>query len=223
MIASPKPQAGLAEIFGETTAVSGGDYNQDGWERWQNPPLNNNLISVTGNRGYLIKTTAPVSLLITGKVKFYRPNWTPDRYNLVGFGIDQPIRFDKFFTPSAGAHPLEKIYTLTAAGSWSVVSPAANIADGKAYWIFSNGPSKYMGPVAVDFARSFTGVLDFGGPADAVDVYTPGTGETLFGKFDLEELTFTNLSDTDADPVLTRLKGDLHAPVLEALAADFVL
>lgn len=210
VIASPKPQAGLAEIFGDTTSASSGVFNQDGWERWQTPGIgNNNLVSTTGNRGYLIKTTAAINnFQITGKVKFFRPNWTPDRFNLVGFGIDNPITFTKFFAPSAGAHPLAKIYTLTPAGAWTLVSPTANIADGKAYWIFSNGPSKYMGPVAVDFDRAFRGVLDFGGPSDAVDVYSPGTSTNVFGKFDLEEVVFTNLSDTDANPVLTRLTDD---------------
>jgi hypothetical protein len=209
VIASPKPQSGLAEIFGDTPGAATGTFNQDGWERWQLPDIgNNNLGMTTGNRGYLIKTTAPVTLSIMGNVSFDRPQWTPDRYNLVGFGIDQSITFDNFFTPSADAHPLGKIYTLGAGGSWSVVSSSANIADGKAYWIFSDGPSKYMGPVAVDFDRSFTGVLNFGGPADAIDVYTPGTGDTVFGQYDLEEIVLTNLSDTDATPVLTRLTDD---------------
>jgi hypothetical protein len=211
VIASPKPQSGLAEIFGDTPPGSApGTFNQDGWERWQTPDIgNNNLVATTRNRGYLIKTTAAINgLQITGKVKFYRPNWTPDRFKLVGFGIDQPIKFSKFFPSTVKTHPVGKIYTLDNFGAWSVVDPDSNVGDGKAYWIFSKGPSKYMGPVAVDFDRAFIGVLNFGGPADAVDVYTPGTGETVFGQYDLEEIVLTNLSDTDATPVLTRLTDD---------------
>jgi hypothetical protein len=212
VIASPKPLTGLAEFFGDDPGTESGTFNQDGWEQWLkvDPAGDSDLMMITGNRGYLIKSTANLTIEITGKTRFFRPTWTPDRYNLVGFGIEGTIPFDKFFTPSAGKHPLNRIYGLAPNGDWSLVTPGSPIQDGVAYWIFSSGPSDYMGPVAVSFDLAASGTLNFGGPTDAVQV-AAGSNTLIL---DLKELVFTNLGDDEATP-----SADEATPSLDLITA----
>ncbi len=203
-VVSPKPLAGLAEFFAaDPTNV--GTFNQAGWEQWNAPAgIDDNLVAVTGNRPYLIEANGPLQFTVEGKVRFFRPTWTPDRYNLVGFGINGTISFQDFFAPSGTKHPVGRIFSLAANGNWEIVSPGASIQNNTAYWIFCNGPSNYMGPVAVDFGLALTGALNFGGPGDAVTVDTGNDQLEL----DLEEMVFSNLGANDAVPGLELIAAD---------------
>ncbi len=202
IVATPKPLAGSAEFFGSepgslTTVTT---FNKDDWQQWKRTDVAsaNNLSSIFGNRPYLIHTTGPATLTITGKVRFFRPTWTADRYNLLGFGLEGTRTFGDFFTPAGTSnngtpkHDVGKIFTLNATGAWVHVTAGQAMDAGKAFWIFSAGPSTYMGPVAFDFAHAAMGTLDFGGPADAVKVGT----ESL----DLNELVLTNYGTASATP-----------------------
>jgi hypothetical protein len=202
-IATPKPLAGLAEFFGSDPGTIS-TFNQDQWLQWlkTDPSGSNNLPFIFGNRPYLIETSAPVNLAVSGKARFFRPTWTPDRYNLLGFGIEGTISFQDFFASASGKHPVSRIYRLAGNGNWSVVPPGDPLLDGVAYWIFSDGPSQFMGPVAVDFDLAALGTLNFGGPGDAVAV--AGSAPDL----DLEELVFTNLASTTATPTLELITTD---------------
>jgi hypothetical protein len=213
-IASPKPLAGLSEVFGYTSGSAPdsapGSYNQDGWEYWSktDPANASNLVMTTGNRGYLIESSAVITNLnIKGKARFFRPKWTPDRYNLVGFGIDGAVPFADFFASAPKTHPLAKIYTLNTNGTWVVAT--GNITDGKAYWIFSAGPSDFMGPVSVDFDNAITGSLNFGGPEDAQSIRDTAPATTVAGSYDIEEVVFTNRSTTGVMPSLTLIDDPL--------------
>lgn len=203
VIATPRPTAGLAEFFGETPGTTG-SFNEEEWQQWKriDPAGSNNLPLVAGNRPYLIKLaagTAPAGIPVTGTARFFRPAWTPDRYNLVGFGLDGTPSFQAFFAPSAGKHPVAKIFRLNrASGDWQNVAPADAMTPGEAYWIFSAGPSQYMGPVSVGIDHAQTGALNFGGPADAVPV---GSGVDAL-HLDLEEIVFTNSGSAPATPRL---------------------
>jgi hypothetical protein len=211
IIASPKPLAGLAEFFGDPPAgTQANTFNQDGWEHWRrdDPGGDSDMIMTTGNRAYLIECSANLTITITGKARFFRPKWTPDRYNLVGFGIDGTVTFTDFFASATTTHPLEKIYTLAANGTWAPVVAASPITDGKAYWIFSKGPSDFMGPVAVDFDNAITGKLNFGGPDDAQTILGPSPATTSAGTYDIEEIVLTNRRATGITPSLTRLIDD---------------
>lgn len=199
IVTTPKPLAGLAEFFpsdpGATTI-----FNQEQWQEWKpNNPLDTNTLPlISGNRPYLIKTSAAVTLSLTGKVRFFRPTWTPDRYNLVGFGLEGTPSFTDFFGPSGTTHPVPKIFRLNDLGTWTPVSGTTTMRSDEAYWVFCSGPSSYMGPMSVDFEGSATGQLNFGGPSDAVPV---GTGDNPL-ELDLEELVFTNLSANSVSPAL---------------------
>lgn len=205
IVATPKPLAGSAEFFASDPGSLNGvtTFNRDEWQQWKRVDITgeNNLGSIFGNRPYLVHTTAAATLSLTGKVRFFRPSWTPDRYNLLGFGLEGSRTFSEFFTPSGTTHPVDKIFTLNADGSWVKVTAGQTIGGNRAYWIFSSGPSTYMGPVALNFDRALsTGSLNYAGPSDAVKVGT----DTL----DLKELTFTNAGPAPATPSATAISVD---------------
>lgn len=205
IVATPKPLAGSAEFFGSepgslTTITT---FNKADWQQWKRTDVasSNNLSSIFGNRPYLIHTTGAATVNLTGKVRFFRPTWIADRYNLLGFGLEGTRTFSDFFTASGTRHPVDKIFTLNAAGSWVHVTAGQTMDANKAYWIYSSGPSTYMGPVALDFGRArSTGSLDYAGPGDAVTV----GADTL----DLKELTFTNSGTASATPSATAVSVD---------------
>jgi len=203
VVASPKQLAGLSEFYAADPGTENGTFNQDEWQQWKrNGAVNeNNLGTITGNRAYLIRVkagTAPFALAVSGKVRFFRPTWTPDRYNLVGFGLAGTPTFDAFFGPSGKRHPVAKIFRLATDGTWAPVNGTATMVSGQAYWAFSSGPSNYMGPVSVDFNNSVTGALSFGDPSDALPV---GTGVDAL-QLDLKEIIFSNLGAPAASPSL---------------------
>jgi hypothetical protein len=210
IVATPKPLASSAEFFAaepDSIPASGGvtSFNKDEWQQWKRVDAtgSNNLAAIFGNRPYLIHNTGTVAvtLTLTGNVRFFRPKWTPDRYNLLGFGLEGTRTFTAFFGPSGTTHPVDKIFTLNSSGSWTKVAPGQTMDSDKAYWIFSSGPSTYMGPVAFDFDRALsTGSLDYAGPADAVKV-----GADIL---DLKELTFTNLGAASTTPTATAISAD---------------
>ena len=205
IVATPKPLAGLSEFFASDPGTTDPTttFNQDQWQQWKRTDATGtgNLSMIFGNRPYLVQVAAGTStfaLPVTGRVRYFRPSWTADRYNLLGFGLDGSHTFDQFFAPSGTKHPVARIFTLNPDGNWVKVTGGAPMASDRAYWIFSVGQSNYMGPVALDFVNSVAGKLDFGGPTDAVAV---GTGvDTL--QLDLKELTVTNLGTDAAVPGL---------------------
>lgn len=207
-VASPKPLSGLSEFFANEPATLT-SFNEDEWQQWKrNDPAGvSNLSLISGNRPYLVQVAegASVVLSLTGKVSFFRPEWTPDRYNLVGFGLQGTPSFDAFFGPSGTKHPVAKIFTLNSAtGNWEHVTDSAQMASGRAYWVFCSGQSSYAGPVSVDFDRAVTGQLNFAGPIDTVIV---GTGNDAL-ELDLEEIVFSNAGTAATTPELDLITPD---------------
>ena len=208
---TPKPLLGGVELFAANPDAGGtiGVFNQAEWQQWKrsDPPGSNNLPSIGGNRPYLVKVegaTGNFNLAVSGRARFSRPTWTPDRYNLLGFGIQGNLSFDTFFATAGTTHPVSRIYSLDPAGNWTTVAGGSLIKDDVAYWIFCDGISDFMGPVSVDFDLAGLGTLNFGGPSDAVSVDPiPNTIE-----LDLEELVFTNRSGADVDPELELMAAD---------------
>lgn len=220
IVTSPKQLAGTAEFFAadpndaDTDPSPGGTFNEEGWEQWRNPAvIGDELNIITGNRPYLIKASAAKNFVIQGRVRFRRPVWSADRFNLVGFALDGAPTFADVFGHSDGRHGAvlkgkNRIFRLNAAdGMWLPVTDATPMISNQAYWIFSDGPSDYMGPVAVDFDLAIAGQLNFAGPGDAVEV---GAKE-----LDLKSLVFSNLGTTDATPSM-ELVDNLAADSLDA-------
>jgi hypothetical protein len=208
-VLSPKPLAGTAEFFADGPSDVTTFFNQPEWEQWhKQTQLGDNLASIIGNRPYLIQTDQVATLQITGTVRFHRPNWAPDRYNLVGFGLQGIPTFESFFAASGTTHPTNQIYRLIPrTGNWVRVDDPTSetMNSNECYWVFSAGVSNYMGPVAVDFKGSTSGTLSFGGPDD---VRAVGTGASTLN-LDLEEITFTNLSNSEtSEPALDLINLD---------------
>ncbi len=200
--ATPKPLSGIAEFFAEEPGTIS-TFNQEEWLQWKrtDPSGGNNLPLISGNSAYLIQVAAGTpnfTLTLSGKARFFKPTWNPDRYNLVGFGLQATPTFDQFFGPSGSKHSVSNIFSLNASGAWQRVTGSQAMASGRAYWVFCSGPSNYMGPVSVSFAGSSNGQLGFGGPSDAVTV---GAGVDALD-LDLEEIVFSNLGTTSAIPDL---------------------
>jgi hypothetical protein len=200
MIATPKPMAATAEYFADAPGALG-SFNREGWQQWNrtDAPGSSDLSLVFGHRPYLIRVAqgaSVISLSVSGRARFFRPSWTPDRYNLVGFGLAGSRSFNDFFSPSGTRHSVARIFRLAANGNWQLVNGSDTMVSNEAYWIYSDGPSDYMGPVAVTFERAAAGRLDFAGASDAVGV---GTGASAL-ELDLAELTFSNLGAVSATP-----------------------
>ena len=212
-VITPNPSAGTNEFFAQTPGALPQSFARDLWQQWtrSNPVTNDNLRMVTGNQPYLIHASAPGAMSVTGRVRFHRPAWIADRYNLVGFGLaGTPASpalptFAEFFEPVSSTHQTSRIYRLNPDGNWVLINGNSSMTSNEAYWIYSNGPSRYMGPVSIEFRGSTLGRLNFGGASDAEQV---GTGVDALD-LDLEEIVFTNLSPTQpAAPTLDLIESD---------------
>lgn len=142
-----------------------------------------NLFSVQANRAYLIKIEGdqPVTWSVTGRPEVSTTRWLPDSFNLVGFPVDpfQQPTFAQFLAPSP-AHAGQPIYQLGADGVWTLVDPySARIHSGEAYWVYSQGPSDYTAPIALEIDSGRT--LDFGGGALQERVRIRNEGTTPVG------------------------------------------
>ncbi len=218
-VITPKPLAGTAEFFAQDPENATPSFNQNDWEQWhKSEGIEDNLMMITGNRPYLIKVEGAQGVTVEGKVRFHRPVWIADRYNLIGFGLEGTPTFKEFFGPSGGKHPVvdrrkdpvaDRIYRLDAAtGNWGKVSDSDEMKSNEAYWIFSDGPSQYMGPVSVDFNGIRSGRLNFGGPSDAVTVDEGVDAMEL----DLAEIVFTYVAalSEPSDPPPTPVSPTLE-------------
>lgn len=126
-----------------------------GWATWYAPSRKDSFLSelgaIYGGSVYLVHAGSDVTVSVEGAVSCVPLVWVADSYNLVGFSLDlqAPPTFAEFFGGSA-AHKDSSIYRLTG-GVWKKIIDPANTAmrSGEAFWIYSNGPSTYQGPLAV--------------------------------------------------------------------------
>ncbi|MCB1095555.1 MAG: hypothetical protein KDN22_08290 [Verrucomicrobiae bacterium] len=177
-------------------------FNADGWSVWysNDEADQGNLDRIHGNRAYLIKATASIpSFSVTGVVRFHEYLWVPDSFNLVGFCVetgDEPT-FGEFFAP-ASAHPSNRIFKLGDNNQWVGVSASEALENGKAYWVYSAGQSRYQRPLTVSI--------------DGIDSIDYGTGIVN------QELLISNLSEASASYKIERV-GEPNG--LELIKVDF--
>jgi hypothetical protein len=132
--------------------------NLEGWFGWFPEPrpeaFLSNLFRMDGNTAYLIRLggTQNRQLVLTGQPRFRAPRWEPSAFTLTGLPVDpaQPPTFAEFFSASA-AHQGQPVFALGADGRWQQVSsPAATtVKSGEAYWIWTQGRSRYQGRLHV--------------------------------------------------------------------------
>lgn len=131
-------------------------WNQEGWHVYlksESQSFLSNLHAILGDNLYLIylEGNADVALTITGTPATKRLRWVPDSFNLVGFSLAPAgITFQDFFA-AAAAHAGQVIYQLNSTGFWEVVADPSSqsLQPGVAYWVYSDGPSDFQGPLDV--------------------------------------------------------------------------
>lgn len=162
----------------------GASWREEGWAVWYAPhrpeSFAGNLSTLQSQRGYLILATADATWSVTGRPRAHHLAWHANSCSFTGLPVDPaaPPTFAEFFRGSP-AHARLRIFQLQS-GQWKrVADPAtARIRSGEAYWIQTDGPSTWQGPLWVRLPT--IGELDF-------DVHSPGYS-----------LDFENLSTTSA-------------------------
>ncbi|MEM7479612.1 MAG: hypothetical protein AAF481_00440 [Acidobacteriota bacterium] len=144
--------------------------DRPGWLGWFPRPrpesILTNLSAIHANRPYLVhlEGAAPVELRVTGEPRVRDRGWITDSFNLVGFYVNPalPATFGNYLAPSP-AHAGQPIYRLDGSGVWQLIaSPfSQQIESGVAYWVYTDGPSDYRGPVEIDLPGGTA--LEFGG------------------------------------------------------------
>lgn len=154
------------------------------------------LVSIEGNRAFLINVESAATLRISGPPLVPVINWQANQFTLAGFPIDPDAAptFAAYFRPSA-AHRDQPVYRLLPSGVWQrVAAPSADrMRYGEAYWVFSATGSDFVGPLALDVPSSSG--LDFG----------RSVSDLL--------LTFTNLADSAVTVTLEALRRPDAVPL----------
>jgi hypothetical protein len=200
--------ASTAEFSTDPTQL----YNQSGWNLWSRTPVSGetSAITVRGNKAYLVhvspKSGTPSdgslagNLTLSGRVEFYRPEWTRGSYNLTSFSVLGNPTFQsllqagvsQFISTSIGSS-IKKLNPAT--GGWEDVAAGDAAQAGRAYWVwvpFNLKSVEYAGPVAVGFSGAQQGGLGFGSAPPSVTVTNP-FNSSLTLQLNMAELTFSNL------------------------------
>lgn len=168
----------------------------DGWFGYYPEPrpeaFLSSLYAMSGNLPYLIKLDDTVNhtLTITGVPVTMPLKWRGDSFNLTGLPVEpgNEPSFGDFFETST-AHLDQAIYKLNSTGVWQLVDDPFTevIKSGEAYWIYTEGVSKYQGPLGVSLAQ----------------------GESLeySAAFNQIKLTLSNLANVQTVVRIERLNG----------------
>ena len=207
-VAQPVTPAGTSEFITEPSEQS---FNQPGWRIWHRVSEfgENSLAAVSGNSGYLVFVagTNSIALDITGEAEFFEPAWQGDSYNLVGFNLTAPTTFSDFFAPAATTHPVQRIFRLDADGTWTSVHGSDLMLPNEAYWVFSDGPSDFAGPVKFRLPFNRSGVIDFGVSPATIEVPDPqgvSTNDTILVQ--LNELIMSNVDNVSHTLRMTKIE-----------------
>lgn len=140
-------------------------WREEGWAVWHAPAraeaFLSNLFEIQAQRALLVRASADFDWTVTGEVRATVLEWHPNACTLTGLPVDPaaPPTFAQFFEGSP-AHRRLRIFRLEA-GNWKLVrNPGAErVRNGEAYWIETDGASRYQGPLRVRFPAP--GELDF--------------------------------------------------------------
>jgi len=127
--------------------------NIEGWFAWFPEPrpeaFLTNLFRINANTAYLVYIEGSQShqIRINGRPELLPLRWQTDAFTLTGLPVaaSNPPTFGEFFADSA-AHQNQPVYRLSSDGRWLAVDAAATpIEAGEAYWIFTDGNSRFQG------------------------------------------------------------------------------
>lgn len=168
----------------------------EGWFAWFPEPrpdaMLTNLFSIDGNTSYLVRLAegeSPRQLTIRGTPRFVPTAWRANGFTLTGLPVatSNAPTFAEFFSRSS-AHQGQPVYRLdNAEGRWKPVAGNTPINANEAYWIHTNGNSRYQGRMHL--------VLD--------------QGESLEFSAAMDQMRFVlrNLSDQNSSFQIERLGG----------------
>lgn len=131
--------------------------NIDGWFAWFPEPrpeaFLSNLFRINANTAYLIEMEGSQTheITIQGRPKYLPQQWQTDSFTLTGLPVSQtaPPTFQEYFEASP-AHTGQPVYQLSPNGGWNEVDKSTTaVADGEAYWIHTQGSSRYQGKMGV--------------------------------------------------------------------------
>lgn len=120
-----------------------------------------NLLEIEGGRALLIRlpaTQTPVDWVITGRPVSPRYTWVGDSYNLIGFPVGDGAThtFQSLFAGSLAQESVP-VLRLSSTGEWIRVDGATEkVEAGRAYWVYSKGPSSYRGRLDVESEQGRT-------------------------------------------------------------------
>lgn len=135
--------------------------NIEGWFAWFPEPrpeaFLSNLFRVNANTSYLVRLEGSEShqVILNGTPEVVPIRWETDAYTLTGLPVSEtnPPTFAEFFSNS-GNHQGQPVYRLGSDGRWQVVNAASEtIESGQAYWVFTNGNSRYQGRLDIDLEQ----------------------------------------------------------------------
>lgn len=148
--------------LGEEYLRNPGDapWKEEGWAVWYGPARTesflSNLAAVKAGRPMLILASADFTWNVAGTVEATSLSWQPDTCTFTGLPVDPAggPTFAQFFAGSP-AHARMRIFRLES-GNWKLVrDPSTERAkSGEAYWIHTDGVSKYQGPLHVTMPAS---------------------------------------------------------------------
>lgn len=146
-------------------------WRSEGWSVWYAPGQADaaltDLYDIRGGQAYLIRASAATTLNITGEARLTQLEWQPNNCTFTGLPVadTQGPTFQQFFAGSP-AHSRHRIYRLEN-GVWRIVrNPAtARAKAGEAYWIQTDGASRYQGPIQLNLPSS--GDIDFSRTGDS--------------------------------------------------------
>ena len=133
-----------------------------------------NLYAIEANTAYLIKLegSSPVTWRPRGRPSLAASDWIADSFNLRGFHVNggAPPSFGDYFAASR-AQTGQPVYRLSTAGIWELVAApySTAIRPGEAYWVYSDGPSEYRGPIEVDTEDG--DAVEFGGGLNTARIF----------------------------------------------------
>jgi hypothetical protein len=162
----------------EFMANPGSDmFKKAGWGVWYagNRPdaFLKTLYAIYGQQCYLVHAQSDYTWTVTGAATPPSIRWQANAYNFVGFSVSTQAAptFAQFFSGST-AHNHNRLYRLSNDVWRRVVDPSAEVMQsGEAFWIYSDGASKYQGPLQVE-TKSSQGLL-LGSATDVMTLRNP--------------------------------------------------
>ncbi len=119
------------------------------WHSGESNSLPPTLFSLQAGQAYLVSNSAPVTLVLTGRVETLSRKWRPDDWHLTGFDVapGAGVTFAQYFGTALAQ--VAKLQRVDSDGVSRDVATSAAIEPNRAYWIKTKGDLVFDGPVSI--------------------------------------------------------------------------